>query len=37
MEEAIEDQVIEAFTAQSTAELDNANLQVDEACSATQI
>ena len=37
LEETIEDQVIEVYLAQATAEMDNADLQVDEACSASQI
>ena len=37
LEEAIEDQVIEVYLAQATAEMDNADLQVDEACSASPI
>ena len=37
LEEAIEDQVVEVYLAQATAEMDNADLQVDEACSASQI
>ena len=37
LEEAIEDQVIEVYLAQATAEMDNVDLQVDEACSASSI
>ena len=37
LEEAIEEQVIEVFNLQLLAEMDNADMQVDEACSAPQI